>query len=217
MEPSVVPFGWGRSAWKFLHGVTLDPLSEDENKKAQKKLLKALRHILPCPKCKRSYCVISRDLNEIDHKDIADYVLQLHDKVNIKLDKENAKYPWTMWKKYQLSQFREDGYFSYVEDMFYFLFVLACNYPTQYTEETEQQEWYGYFFQNLPLSMNQRKWGQIMEKFMRRNNLKQALRSRQKLVEYVYDLYVLVLPEENQITSLETICETIETIRKKKE
>lgn len=215
MEPSTVPFGWGRSAWAFLHGVTLDPTAEKGNKKAQLKLLRALRYILPCPKCKRSYCVISRDLSDVHYDDVGDYVLKLHDKVNVKLDKENAKYPYTMWKKFKMSQLRENGYFSYVEDMFYFLFVLACNYPTQYTEETETQKWYLYFFQHLPLAMNQRKWGQTMEKFMRRNSLRHALKSREKLVEYVYQMYMLILPDESEKHSLDTICETIETIRKK--
>jgi hypothetical protein len=203
MEPSTVPYGWGPSAWSFLHGMTLDPLATLENKKAQKKLLYALRCVLPCPTCRRSYRVISRDLDDVKSDEIADYVLKLHDKVNCKL--------------YQLSHFREMGYSSYVEDMFYFLFVVACNYPLNYTEDTNQKKWYQIFFEQLPLAINERKWGKTMEKYASRNPVSTALKSREKLVSYVYEMYQLVLPSQSEKYSLDSICKTIETIRKIKD
>ena len=216
MEPTNSPFGWGNRAWCFLHGMTLDPLSNTDNKRAQKEILRALRHILPCPVCRRSYCVISRDLEDVDESQVADYVLQLHDKVNCKLNKETSSKNWVFWKERQCEYFRRNGYRQYLEAMFYFLFVLACNYPTTFTLDTETNKWYEHFFRNIPLSMRQRQWGKIIEKYMRRNSLSEALKSREQLLNYVYGMFELTLPEMSKHLSLEKICQTVETIRKEK-
>lgn len=124
MEPTNSPFGWGNRAWCFLHGMTLDPLSNTENKRAQKEILRALRHILPCPVCRRSYCVISRDLEDVDDSKVADYVLQLHDKVNCKLNKETSSKNWVFWKERQCEYVSNKHHFSQT--------MLTCSFAPRY-------------------------------------------------------------------------------------
>lgn len=64
--------------------------------------------------------------------------------------------------------------------------------------------------------MRQRQWGKIIEKYMRRNILSEALKSREQLLNYVYGMFELTLPEMSKQLSLEQICQTVETIRKEK-
>lgn len=39
MEPSSYPYGWGRFAWSFLHGMTLDPTNDEDTNRAQLDIL----------------------------------------------------------------------------------------------------------------------------------------------------------------------------------
>lgn len=216
MEPSV-PNGWGSPAWSFLHGMTLDPLAPTTAKVAQKRLLQVLRCILPCPNCRASYRIFSRGLSAVEPEDVGEFVIHIHDSVNIKLEKDAANFPAESWLNYQIVRFAEEGYASYVEDMVFFLFVLAANYVPRFTKDTELEKYYREFFTLLPVAMSHRPWGATMASFLEAYPLKDSvLCGREDLFIWVYALYQAIYKANLEQWSQESIRGTVESLRKSK-
>jgi hypothetical protein len=212
MKPTV----WGRPAWSFLHGMTLDPQAPASAKRAQKRLMEILCYILPCPTCQKSYRKFSQitlPLEKVDSKKIGDWVVEIHDCVNLKLDKPTASDPDPIqhWKNFQLKRFAREGYESYVEDMFFFLFTLAANYPLAWTRDTQVAEKYRDFFHTLPEAMAHRSWGRKMVP------LTEEILSggRELLMKWLYGMYLAqpMLVAKDRKQSFETISKTMEMMR----
>jgi len=211
MEPTDGQVSWGRSAWEFLHGVTLDPLAPASAKQAQKKLAYLLRYLLPCPYCRESYRRFSRDLDQVPAENMGDFFVEMHDCVNLKLEKQSALLPASAWAVIKLEEFREIGFPSYVEDMFFFLFTLAANYPLAFTPETQIEKHYRDFFQTLPMAMIHRPWGKIMHEYLKENPITTALAGRRELTKWLYGMYRRVVPDAKEF---ETIVRTMNKMRK---
>jgi len=211
MEPTAGLVSWGRPAWSFLHGVTLDPLAKPPAKQAQKQLMDLLRYILPCPTCRESYRQFSKNLDQVPAEHIGDWVIDIHDRVNLKLDKPAADEPAAHWKDFQLHQFARNGYASYVEDMFFFFFTLAANYPLTWTQNTQVAEKYRDFFETAaPTAMAHRPWGKSMQKYLESHPL--DLSGREELMQWLYGMFTAVMPAPHP--TMETIQETMALMRK---
>jgi hypothetical protein len=150
---------------------------------------------------------------------IEDWVVDIHDRVNLKLDKPAAEAPAPEWKEFQLQYFSQASYASYVEDMFFFFFTLAANYPLVWTQDTHMAKKYGEFFHTLPKAMAHRPWGEKMAKYISSHPLNDQVLSggRQALMEWLYGMYVAVLGpvrDGEKIESFKTITKTMERMRK---
>jgi hypothetical protein len=176
----------------------------------------ALQCVLPCPVCRESYQKYSRDkLPKVLPRDMGDFVVDVHDMVNLKLDKPAAEEPASVWKERQLTKFSRDGYASYVEDMFYFLFTVTANYPLAFTDRTTLAKHYEELFTQVAQAMSpHRPWGIQMTNYLALRPIGPTLeQGRNALMEWLYGLYRIVMPE-NQQHSLKTIQATMEKIRR---
>lgn len=119
-------------------------------------------------------------------------------------------YTWTTIKLKELS---EAGFSSYVEDMFFFLFTLAANYPRAFTPDTQAEKYYRRFFQVLPETMRHRPWGETMREYLRENPLSERgpLTGRDQLMQWVHGMYTRVVPDPKP---LGVIRDTMEQMRK---
>jgi len=232
MEPTHGKVSWGRPAWSFFHGMTLDPLASDSAKRAQKRLMEILCYILPCPTCRKSYRKFSRSLPLTNPEHVGDWLVEIHDCVNLKLEKPAASVPDPIehWKNFQVAKFanipevsdgheKQVGYASYVEDMFFFLFTLAANYPLTWTQDTQVADKYREFFQTLPKAMMHRPWGRKMADYTSQRPLTNEILSsgREALMKWLYGIYLQVPIQGEQIEkpSFEVISKTMEMMRKK--
>lgn len=214
MNPSGT-YGWGRSAWALIHGMTLDPLARRQQKVAQKRLLYLLQSVLPCPSCRisyQSYC--NKSLASCELPFVGDYACQIHDRVNLKLEKEACSYPSDYWKLQQVANFEKGGWDSYVEDMWYFLFTLAANYPAQFALDTRVRDNVRAFFQTLPLALEHRPWGQYMKRYLQTHPLHDSvMATRKDFMQWLYEMYANSGLTASEVQSLEVIQRTMESIR----
>jgi hypothetical protein len=100
---------WGPGAWTFLHSITMTyPERPGElEKQFYKNFFKNLGNVLPCPKCKEHYNQHLKDLPLDDHlssrREIVEWLISLHNKVNLSLGKTTLDYDQVMqiyYKKY---------------------------------------------------------------------------------------------------------------------
>lgn len=213
MEPSSVG-GWGRPCWTLLHCLTLDPRASRDDRMNQKRALQALRAVLPCPTCRASYqdyCKSS--LHECEPDMLGDYVCQLHDKVNLKLEKPAASKTWEHWKQERLEHFRANGW-SCHEELFYFFFVLAYNYPRRFARGSNVAAKHKAFYESIAHSFTHTNLGKCMASYVDNNALTDTvLSARVRLVSWVYDLYT-ACATMRPLQSLAKIESAMEAIRK---
>ena len=168
---------------------------------------------------------MARNLDAVPAERIADFVLDVHDAVNIKLDKPAAVFPARAWKRYQMETCAEKGYGGYVDDLFFFLFTLALNYPVRFLRDTQLQRRYREFFDTLPQAMVHRPFGQTMARYMIDHPLRDEveLDGREALFWWVYDMYRAVFDQRgkerqtagNRIHDADTVRKSIEAMRRK--
>lgn len=217
MEPST-DLGWGRPAWTFLHGLTLDPTSGTKEKVAQKQVLKLLMTLLPCPTCRVSYqTYCSNTLGPCSLEDLGNYVCRIHDKVNLKLEKDTCNKDAEYWKTVQAKHFQDAQWSdeSFGEDMFYFLFAIVSNYPKKWGGVRLPHK-YVEFFTVLASALGHRKVGQCMQRYLKSHPLEECnrLANRHHLTTWLYEMYQHCRDSLEQIVPLKTIVATMESIRK---
>lgn len=184
------PGQWGRSAWAFLHGMTLDPGAGPRERKAQRRLLQLLRTVLPCPACRDSYTTYCHPALQ-KCTDLGLFVCQVHDQVNLKLDKPAAKHGAKEWCRAQRAFFGEQGWDAYVEDMWFFLFAVAANYPRDFCLQTRMASRQRAFFQTLGTAMAHQPWGRQMQRYVQAHPLTDAIMSsRESLMRWLYGMYL---------------------------
>lgn len=217
--------GWGRPAWAFLHAMTLDPSAGDEQRAAQKEVLRLLCYVLPCPTCRESYqeyCKIL-GLTQCRLDQLGDFVCNVHDKVNLKLNKPAKDFPADFWKFQLLENPNEIDPSQKVFDMFYFLFAIAANYPARWAFGTQLSKHYQEFFTTLPRAINHTAIGKCMEEYIRRVPLTNlVLANRSRLTRWLYGMFSKCaypsngkddLKGQGDVPSLEEITSTINSIR----
>jgi hypothetical protein len=100
---------WGPGAWLFLHSITMTyPEHAGElEKQFYKNFFKNLGNVLPCPKCKIHYNDNLKDFPIEPHlnsrRQLVEWLINMHNKVNILLDKPTHGYDEVMqlyYKKY---------------------------------------------------------------------------------------------------------------------
>jgi len=100
---------WGPPAWIFLHSITMTyPERPGElEKQFYKNFFKNLGNVLPCAKCKEHYNQHLRDLPLDQHlnsrRELVEWLITLHNKVNVSLEKRTYTYDEVMqlfYKKY---------------------------------------------------------------------------------------------------------------------
>ncbi len=199
MDPQL----WGPSCWGFLHTITLDPRCKTQQCDAQKRLLVLLKKILPCQKCRRFYQEFVRDnLEKCDN--LGEFLCDLHQKVNVKLGKGTLRSA-EEWKKYYIDKYMLEGWNVYVDDLFYFLFTLAFNYPQDWAHTSQIAAAYAEFFTLLPQAIPSEKFQSCFELQIKLRPLQEeVLRTRQALVTWIYEIYKACVPAEQQ-KSLEVI------------
>lgn len=210
-------YGWGRAAWTFLHGMTLDPTARRGEKEAQKKILELLKCVLPCPSCRESYTAFcNQSLSLCEPKHIGEYACQVHDRVNLKLDKPACEHPPEYWIAQQRHYFQQHGWHSYLEDMWYFLFVIAANYPTRFCLDTRISRKYREFFTTLPAALAHRPWGREMAEHMIKYPLDDAaLSGRLALMQWLYSMYTAAANGKYMVLQpWDVIDRTMESIRR---
>lgn len=93
---------WGPSAWTFLHSITMTyPESPGElEKQFYKNFFKNLGNVLPCSKCQQHYNEHLKELPLDEHlssrREIVEWLIELHNKVNISLGKPTMNYDEVM-------------------------------------------------------------------------------------------------------------------------
>lgn len=95
MEPKV----WGPKLWIFLHSVSY-AYPENPNKsqkKHMKKFIKSLKHILPCPTCRKNLRVNMKELpltkNSLSSRtSLIKWFVDLHNIVNRETEKPQLSY-----------------------------------------------------------------------------------------------------------------------------
>lgn len=125
---------WGTKLWEFIHTVTInshpEKVSHDEERnKSHKqqalditisnnnlliKILKAIKDVIPCPKCLETYSAHLEYLDAIDTTEqmiLFKWSFDLHNAVNIKLNKPTYTYEqaleiWTN-KDYRYAEFNK--------------------------------------------------------------------------------------------------------------
>ena len=87
---------WGPPAWTFLHSVTLNfpenPTSSDrENFRI---FFDSMKNILPCEKCKEHYKLnlIENPIRLESREELVKWLMELHNKVNVKNNKPVFSY-----------------------------------------------------------------------------------------------------------------------------
>jgi hypothetical protein len=214
------PNFWGSSCWRFLHTITLDPRCKSQQCESQKQLLILLKKILPCPKCRRSYQEFTRGaLDDCDAKNVGKFICELHHLVNAKLGKTSTLIrPAEEWAQYYADKCTIDGWNAYLDDMFYFLFTLAFNYPEDFAHSSRIAAAYAEFFNLLPKAIPSEKFQQCLELQMKLHPLEgedgsgAILRTRQTLITWLYEIYKACVPPSQQ-QPLDKITEAMEGAR----
>lgn len=88
MQPDI----WGPPLWFFLHCISLNYPMKPTREQARQYLefFQALGNVLPCRACRESYAAWTRDLNLnvfVSRASLARWVYDLHNTVNVKLNK----------------------------------------------------------------------------------------------------------------------------------
>ena len=198
--------------------MTLDPSAGKQERAAQKQLLGQLMSLLPCPTCRASYQTYCREmLPGCAHADLGDYVCRVHDKVNLKLEKEACHRDAEYWKRARIHEFQQAGWSdaSFVEDMFYFLFAVAYNYPHHCGTDTHVSRKYREFFTTLPRALAHRPVGKCIQRYVEAHPLEACdrLANRKNLLTWLYGMYVQCGESMNQIIPLEEIIVAMKAIR----
>lgn len=218
MEPST-DNGWGRSAWSFLHCLTLDERSTVENKRHQRHLLFLLKALLPCRECRGSYQNIYNSLSPskvaagIGEDDVGDLVCRIHEQVNIKLQKPAAAIPCEKWKVYHLKRCKANSYMygPFQDDMFFFLFTLVSNYPALWSQGTQIGKKYVDFFTTLSKALPDEQLSRLFQDYIKTNPL-DDISNRRQFQEWLYGLYIMCTPQDHAL-DLSTILETMDAMR----
>lgn len=137
------PTAWGPPAWNFLHGLVAEQTS-DQACGAQRRILQVLRELLPCTKCRVNYVEHTRSLPQCAENQLAHFVSNLHNQVNAKLNK--PVFPADFYPPV-----KQDD--AFVENMFYFLFVLAHMYPKHFAFGTRHAKNMQTLLEQIPLAL----------------------------------------------------------------
>tara|TARA_Y100000389_G_scaffold195770_1_gene227669 strand:- start:978 stop:1364 length:387 start_codon:yes stop_codon:yes gene_type:complete len=92
MDPEI----WGPHAWIFLHTITLNypenPTYQD--KQSHRFLFESLKNTIPCPKCREHYKenLIRYPIQLDSKKDLINWLINIHNQVNIKNNKKTYSY-----------------------------------------------------------------------------------------------------------------------------
>lgn len=93
---------WGPPAWTFLHSITMTyPERPGElEKQFYKNFFKNLGNVLPCSKCQEHYNNHLRDMPLDEHinsrKELVEWLITLHNQVNVSLGKRTYTYDEVM-------------------------------------------------------------------------------------------------------------------------
>jgi len=113
---------WGPLAWRVLHGTAaLAPQCNAQ----WRDVIAALRHCLPCARCRESFQTFTRALPR-EHINMPRWWHELHHRVNTKLEAQGVSRSQLTFAQLQLRTHMQQPLFS-TSDLLHWLAVMAAN------------------------------------------------------------------------------------------